>query len=372
MGNFRIISSDDHVFEPADLWTSRMESQFTGRAPRVVRHDDGSDWWYCDGKKVQSTGIGAQAGRRFDDPGSLSVHDTFDNVRPGGYIPEEHVKDMEIDSVDVSVIYPTVGLQLYSVPDGALVTEVFKTYNDWIAEFCRPFPKVLKGIGMLNVDDIESAIGEMERCADLGLVGAMITVYPPEEMGYYRPEYEPLWAAAQDLRMPLSLHVSTNRAGAGLISDVGEILPASLCVLDYWIKLSLAHMIFGGVFERYPKLQVGSVEMELSWAPHFMERMDILYTQRPKERSPYRFKGDMLPSDFFRRNVFLGFQEDALGIQLRHVIGVDSLLWGSDYPHFEGTFPRSRQILEEILVDCAEEEKASIAGGNTARVYGLA
>ena len=135
--------------------------------------------------------------------------------------------------------------------------------------------------------------------------------------------------------------------------------------------MSITDIIFTGVFERYPKLQIGAVEHELSWAPHFLDRIDYNYSQRARGISGCRFKNMMLPSDFFHRNVFLGFQEDALGIKLRDIIGVDTLQWGSDYPHQESTFPRSRQILEEILADCTEEEKAKIAGGNAARIYDL-
>ncbi len=144
-----------------------------------------------------------------------------------------------------------------------------------------------------------------------------------------------------------------------------------MCNIDHWVRTSLASMIYGGVFERYPRLQVGSIEQELSWVPHFLDRLDYNYTQRVRELAPYRYKENMLPSDYFHRNVFLGFQEDALGIRLRDIIGVDSLLWGSDYPHIESTFPRSREILEEILADCTEEEKAKIVGGNAARIYRL-
>ena len=100
--------------------------------------------------------------------------------------------------------------------------------------------------------------------------------------------------------------------------------------------------------------------------------MDYTYTQRaPREEWWNRYTGDLLPSEYFHSNVFLGFQEDALGIKLRDIIGVDNLMWGSDYPHIESTFPRSQQILKEILVDCTEEEKAKIVGGNAARVYHL-
>ena len=131
-------------------------------------------------------------------------------------------------------------------------------------------------------------------------------------------------------------------------------------------------MIFGGVFERFPKLQVGSVEHELSWVPHFLDRIDYTYTQRRGfTATGYRFKEGVLPSEFFHSNCFLGFQEDGLGMKARHIIGVDSLQWGSDYPHSESTFPRSREILEGILLECTEEEKAKIAGSNAARVYNL-
>ena len=111
------------------------------------------------------------------------------------------------------------------------------------------------------------------------------------------------------------------------------------------------------------------MENELGWVPFFLRRIDYTYDQRGFAREGYRFKEDMLPSDYFHRNVFVGFQEDDLGISLRDMIGVDCLQWGSDYPHMESTFPRSQQILEEILVDCTEEEKVKIAGGNAARVY---
>ena len=128
-------------------------------------------------------------------------------------------------------------------------------------------------------------------------------------------------------------------------------------------------MIFAGVFERYPKLKVGVVEYEVSWAPYFMSRMDEFYKNRAVGVHGRRFHGSTLPSDFFRSNIFIGFQEDHVGVQLRHHIGVDNLLWGSDYPHAEGTFPKSREILERILEDVPEEEKAKIAGENTVKLY---
>ena len=372
MPGYRIISSDNHVVEPPDLWQDRIESKFRERAPHTSREEDG-DWWYCDGLKM-GTGFGfggSQTGIRFEDPDDLVTGDRFENVRPGGYIPEEQIKDMDIDGVDLSILYPTLGLLLFKVPDSELLTAVFRTYNDWLGEFCQTSPKRLTGIAMVNVDDVQVSVKELERCRNLGFVGAMITVYPPEGRRYDSPEYDPLWAAAQELEMPLGLHAATNRFGSGEGDRDSNTRFAVAINQDHYVRMSLTDMIYSGVFERYPNLQVGAVEHEVSWAAHFLDRIDYNYDQRAHDRSVYRFKENMVPSDYFRRNVFIGFQEDALGIKLRDIIGVDSLMWGSDYPHHESTFPRSREILEEILRECTEEERAKIAGGNCARVYGI-
>ena len=372
MPSYRVVSSDNHVMEPVDLWTSRSESKFKDRVLHLERLQEG-DWWFCDGLQVSPAAAGAHAGVRFEEPETLTFEARIEDVRPGGYIPEEHVKDMDIDGIDVSIVYPTVAMGLFNVPDSELVTASFRVYNDWAGEFCSSIPQKLKGIAMLNVDEVQVGVKELERCAKMGFVGALIPVDPPPGRTYDKPEYEPLWAAAQDLGMPLSLHVGTGRVAATQEYTVFDNLSASfISNRDHWVRMSLGYIIFSGVFERYPKLQVGSVEHELAWVPHFLERIDNTYTQREREHSRgYRFKGDAVPSDFFHTNVFLGFLEDGLGIEMRNHIGVDQLQWGADYPHAESTFPRSRQILEEILADCTEEDKAKIAGGNCARVYGI-
>lgn len=376
MADYRIISSDSHVIEPPDLWTSRLEPKFRDRAATVIRNSEG-DWWYCEGRRVMGLAPGSQAGVRFEDGGVLTATDTLENVRPGGYIPEEHIKDLDIDGVDVSIVYPSVGLLLYTTPESEFFSDVCRAYNDWVAEFCKPFPNRLKGIAMLNSDDLKGAVKELERCANMGLAGALVSVSPPAEKAYDLPECDPLWAAAQDLLMPLSLHIGTGRPGPGQHRvSTNDLKPHFICNIDQWVRQSLAKMIFSGVFARFPNLFVGSVEHELSWVPHFLERLDYTYTQRARDifrqgRYWDRYTGDMLPSEYFRRNVFVGFQEDGIGIKLRDIIGLDVIQWGNDYPHQESTFPKSREILEEILAECTEEEKAKIVGGNAARVYHL-
>ena len=297
MGSYRIISSDNHVTEPPDLWTSRIAPKFKDRAPHVIRMQDGGDWWVCEDLRLVSYASGSQTGVRFENQDKLTSARPFEDARAGGYIPEEHVKDMDLDGVDVSIVYPTAGALSYSIRDSELLTAIFSAYNDWVAEFCRPFPRRIKGIGVLNVDDVQVGVKEMERCAKMGLVGAITTVYPPGDKPYHSPEYEPLWAADQDLGIPLSLHIGTNRPGPGQeFADQASLTATFLTNVDYWVRTSLGHIIFSGVFERYPKLQVGSVEQELSWVPHFLERMDYTYTQRTFRDNWYRYKEDMIPS----------------------------------------------------------------------------
>jgi predicted TIM-barrel fold metal-dependent hydrolase len=369
MSTYRLISSDSHIIEPPDLWEARIDRKFRDRAPRLV-HEGEHDQWYADGVKFGNIGINQQAGLRFERPEQLTVGGRMATVPLGGLDPHAHVKDMDADTVAGGVLYPSQGLTVYRIPDSALLSAVFRAYNDWLADFCQPYPRRLKGLAMLNVDDVGDAVGEIHRAAQRGLAGAMIPIRPMEHR-YDHPVYEPLWAAAQDLKMPLSLHVGTRRWRPGMNLEAPS-MPTDVVDTsnrEFDMREAIAAMIFGGVFERHPKLHVGAVEFEVAWAPYFMGRMDNVYTERAGGVRGRRFRDDALPSDFFRRNVFISFQEDDLGIQLRTHIGVESLLWGSDYPHAESTFPRSREIVDRILQGVPAVEQAQIAGGNAARLY---
>ncbi len=364
-----VISSDSHVFEPPDLWAKRIDLRFRDRAPHIRRVGDKDDLMIEGDQRLAGIGLILGAGTRFEAPEKISHEGRLEDVHIGAFEPDEHIKDMRIDGVSGEVLYPSLGLFLFKVADSELLSAIFRAYNDWLTEFCSSYPSQLKGIAMINLDDVQDGIRELERTAALGMVGAMISEYPAESRRYDSPEYEPFWAASQDLEMPLSLHTATRRDGRSRGAGATSVRVASERANKvFWPATSLCDMIFAGVFERYPRLKVAVVEFELAWAAHLLGTMDYTYVERQEEAS-YRFKGNALPSDFFHNNVYLGFQEDPVGVRLRDIIGVDSLMWGSDYPHAESTFPRSLEILDKILEGVPEEERAKIVGGNAARLY---
>ncbi len=370
-----MISSDSHIIEPPDLWTERVTGPMAERVPQV-RRESGGDWWYIDGQRSMSF-LGIQTGDRFEkDATELRIEASFDEVRRGAYDPAAFITENETDGVVASVIYPSEALLAYSIPDSELCSLTMATYNDFIAEFCAHDNERLKGIALINVDDVDEAIAEMTRCRNMGIAGAMVSVMPPADQGYDHPRYEPLWSAAVDLDMPLSMHVATGRAltsaSGQTKSDVRSVSEAAFYLQDHFVRKSLGEMIFAGVFERHPKLRVGSVEHEVGWIPFWLFQMDYCYTDRPLRGNWHRFADpDARPSHFFTSNCFVSFQEDAVGVRVRDTFGTHTLMWGSDYPHTESTFPRSREVVAETLADVPDDEYRMIVRDNCAALYGF-
>lgn len=368
-----MISSDSHIIEPPELWVDRMPADLRDRAPQV-RQEDTGDWWYIDGKRSMSF-LGIQTGDRFEkDNRDLVIESRFEDVRPGAYEPARFVEENLLDGIIAQIIYPSQALLCYSIPDSRLCSASMRAYNDFIADFCDYDQSRLKGIALINVDDPDEAVVELTRCKERGLAGGMISVLPPADKAYDNPMYEPLWAAAADLNMPLSMHVATGRASLSAAENatVTQVHQSAFYLQDDFVRKSLGEMIFAGVFERHPDLKVGSVEHEVAWLPFWLAQMDYTYTQRPVRGNWIKFADkDQLPSQFFTSNCFVSFQEDAVGVRTRDVFGVNTLMWGSDYPHTESTFPRSREIVAEILADVPEDEQLLIVRDNAARLYGF-
>lgn len=376
MAAYRVISADSHIVEPPDMYSSRIEPKFRERAPQMERHRTRTgreyDAWYYDGIRVGTVGSVIQAGKRFEDPGGIDFLGIWEDVRKAAYDPHEMLKELEHDGVWGACMQPSQGLFWYHIPDGALLSALCATYNDWIADFCKPAPDRLKGIGMLNVDDVDEACQELERGARLGLVGMFIPVFPLPDRPYRHAIYEKLWWTAQDVNMPLMLHIATTRAGipgCEFTVDVNDLTAAGLANADYWVRYSLTAMVFAGVFDRYPKLQVGTVEHETAWIPHWLKQMDLNYRERPTLTRGWRSRSGMLPSDFWHRNMFAEFMEDDIGVRLISEIGTDNLLWGNDFPHAESTWPQSKEFLDRIFTGAPEDARRKITCDNAARMF---
>ena len=280
-----MISSDSHIIEPPDLFFDRLPPEFHTRGPRP-RSENNLEMWYTDG---YSTGSfqGANPGARFEKrPEELRLGATFEECEDAASDPALYLAESEGDGIWASVIYPTFSMSLYGVPAIDIVDASLRVYNDWIAAFCSEDPARLKGIAVLNVDDPRDAAAELARAHDRGIAGAMITNNPPVDTHYGLPEYDVLWAVAAERHLPISVHVSTDRADPRLGHDgydawrANTIKPSSLMNRDRTVRNAIAAIIFAGVFERYPDLRVGSVESELAWIPFFLDQLDFQYTQR--------------------------------------------------------------------------------------------
>jgi len=378
MAGYKLISADSHIVEPPDMYATRIEPKFRDRAPRMERRKTAAgreyDAWMIDGMQVGTLGAVMQAGQRFDDPSQIDFLGIWDDVRKAAYDPHEMIRENEIDGVWGAAMQPSQGLFWYRLPDSELLSEICRVYNDWISDYCKPYPERLKGIAMLNVDDIEVACHELERAKTLGLVGAFIPVAPLPDKPYRDPIYERVWWTAQDLDMPLLLHIGTPRGGipgCEFTMNIGELTGAGRSTTDYWVRYSLAAMIFAGVFDRYPRLKAGSVEHEMAWIPHWLKQMDFTYVERPVFTKGWKSREGMLPSDYWRRNMFVQFMEDDLGVQLRDKIGVETMMWGSDFPHAESTWPKSQEFLERIFAGVPDEDRRKITSENTAQLFGF-
>ncbi len=372
----RILSADSHIVEPADFWTKYIDKSFLDRAPTAHIDEAGDVQFIVDGDiPLGSVGAPSQAGVRFDDPGKVTFEGKWAEVRPGCAAPGPRLEDMALDGVDGEVIYPTLGARLYGIIDGPLRQACFRAGNDWLAgEFCSADPDRLKGVALLDVDDVPAAVAELGRCVRAGLSGGMIPTYPGEARPYYHSDYDRLWAAAQDLDAPLSFHIAATCAGPGQVSVFTSEwarpdAAAYSATQDYWVRRSLGSMIFAGVFERFPGLRVAVVEHEMSWAPYFLEKLDVTYKEL-SQTAPYRFRDEKLPSDFFRANIYFTFQEDRLGLEaLPAMIGTDTMMFGSDYPHAESTWPNSRRFIDDMLAGVPAEVRRKLVCDNVAKLY---
>ena len=366
-----IVSSDSHLVEPPNLYVERIDRKFRDSAPRVeVR--DGHEWMCVENLGLEVY-VPARAGDRFLPLGVRRQRRTFaEDVRPGAYDPSEWLAENQDDGVYAGTLIPSHALIMYGVKNSDLLSAILRVWNDWVLECASVCPSRLKAIGALNVDDVDYAARELRRLRAAGVGGVLIPVRPLDTKTYDDDDYEPLWAAAEETATPLLLHVATARPQISRSERQGAT--GMICTTDYWVKRALTSMIFAGVFERHPALRMVSVENEGGWAPSWLRRMDWHYLNNFRLNRPgymVKLRDGLLPSDLARRNVMISFCEDDILVTLRHEMGVDQLMWSTDYPHAEGLFPRSRQLGVELFGDIPCDERAKLIRENAIRLFGF-
>jgi predicted TIM-barrel fold metal-dependent hydrolase len=373
-GDYRLISTDDHVIEPPDVWEGRLEKRFQERAPRVV-DVDGEERWLFDGDKLVNLGLTVMAGKQFEEYSPKAAR--LCEMLPGCYDPKARLADMDRDGVEAQVLFPTVpgmgGEVLAEAKDMELALRCLQTYNDWLADtWCAANPKRLIGQMIVPFWDIDLAVKEFQRGVALGHKALSLPNDPPRlgfpELG--APYWDRLWDAVEEAGLPVSIHVDEgcHRRSQRLAGGQGASATVFLTVAPTANLKVLADLLFSGVLERHPKLRFLSAEGGVGWLAYFVQRADEVYRKhRHWSRPPIREK----PSFYFRRQIFANFLDDAAGLTCRHNIGVDNLMFETDYPHSDTTFPRSREIAAELFKEVPADETRKIVRDNAIRFFDL-
>ena len=356
LADFAFVSADSHVNEPPELFATRMPKALRERAPRV-EVVNGVPCLVVEGMRPRKLPAGRIA---------LSGED-LERAHAGGWDPKLRIRDQDRDGVAAEVVFPTLSLQSsFSTPDPALQIALARAYNDWVAEVFAPHPDRFAAAAIIPMLGVEAACEEAKRVHALGLR----TLFLParvESRPYNRPDYDRFWGLASELGLPLTFH-----AGSGHEPRI-ESGPGG-AVINYLLGAQidgphvLLHLAAGGVLDRFPRLRIVAVETGASWLAWVMTQMDEIYEKHHMWASP---KLSLRPSDFVRRQCHVTFQNDPVGVANRVFTGTEPLLWGSDYPHHEGTWPHSHQVAERQLEGVPDAEKRMILGGTAARIFGF-
>ena len=376
--NYRIISADDHIdlqWLPKDLWQKRVAAEWRERAPKVVDTPDGP-CWVCSGDRWDPWGgrrgaAGAQGGRR-------TALEKGGVLEPGVLRPTTtalRLADMDRDSVDATVMYGPIVPLLIADPE--LRRVCYRAYNEWLAEFCATASDRLVGAGLIPIDDAKSAADEVRHLKQLRLRTGMFLA-ARVEVPLWDDSWEPLWDAAAETGIVIGFHL-----GGGLrtvtfsgpkASDPGNMGVRVACS-TLQMDEPLAAVIFSGALERHPKLKIVLAETGIGWLPYMVERMDDSYQRFLDAGDFWRAHGGlqltMAPSAYFRRQVWATFQIDHVGLRLIDVLGDDRVMWASDYPHADSTWPESQQAIAANFKDVADPARRRILCDNARALYGL-
>ena len=333
----RRISADSHMTEPPDLWEKRLPPAFRDRAPRF-------------GNAVSSG----------------------PNVRAGGWDPYERLKDQAYDGISAEVLYPTRGTAGWVTGDPELDEACCRVYNDWLIEFCSVAPHRFWGLAMIALWNIDHAVRELERCRKAGLRGAAIGLAPPDDLLYGSEHYERFWAACQDLRMSVNMHIIS---GPGRIKFSPQqrsgLMPDGAMGHKWECMKAAGNMIAAGVFERYPGLNLVAAEAGVGWIPFFAQEFDYYQMSFPPSAMGLGRQREIPrpPSEYIYRNVYGAFIQDLVGCKLLPEYGADTFMWSNDYPHSACIWPGATKFIAQDLGHVDAKTRAKVLALNAARLY---
>ncbi len=359
---YRLVSADSHVNEPPDLFSKRVPPGLLDRAPRVERFDEGDAWLIEGVSDPINFGMNACAGLP---PEEMKGWAKFEDIRRGGWDPLARLLEMDRDGVDAEVLYPTPRLAnaIIANPDREYHVAMIRAYNDWLSEYVERAPARFAGLAILPNRGADTALAEIDRMKGRsGIRGLMMGCYPN---GSLRPEPEDdaVWERLQDLGVPINIHVALTQS----------MPSAHTAKLPGWGRLfdapnRMVQLIFDGVFDRHPGLQVVFAEVDCGWVPYVKEQMDNNY-QRLEPVSHFGLSAP--PSVYIERHFHFAFITDPLGISLRDRIGCERILWSTDYPHISADWPNSRRTLQAAFSGVPESEQTLILADNAVRLYGF-
>ncbi len=373
---YNYISGDTHLEVPAQRWTRRVPEKFRDRAPRNIRLANGADGFLIEGQPVRENAFDLYGGKGRDAWGPFGQ--TYEST-PGTASAQDRLKCLDLDGMDAEVMFPAVvtGPRAWrSVRDDDAYLALVRAYNDFIAEeYAAEAPDRLIPVGVIPAASVAKAIEEMQYCARLGLKAVMLTSFPNGK-GHPTLEDDAFWSEALRLRMPITIHVDLDRSGpnagplltyekqagvADIAGQVGRFAQRG--------AVNAVQMILAGVFDRFPDLRILMAENQIGWVPTFMTVADERYDRHlawAEELLAFKALPNGHPSEYVRRHILWGFQRDPAGVELRHWMGLENLIGGSDFPHQESEYPNSMKVIEQNFQNVPESERHAMVCGNIA------
>ena len=373
--NYGLISVDDHVQEHPEVWTDRMsKSKWGDRIPQVERQPDGTECWVLDGEKLPLAGV-ASAGAVMAD--RALEPQRWEDVPRSAYVPTERLKAMDSDGVDYSALYPTVaglaGETFGRIKDEELELACVQAYNDWLIEEWasaseRFIPQCLVPLSPISetVNEIKRAVGKGHK----GVVFPAVPMHLRDVPHINEPDYDPIWATCQELEVPVCFHSgSSTQLQLPAYSGLSPGLASALSALTRPVSsvMVVANFLYSRILLRYPNLKIVFAETTLSWGAYEIETADHQF-----ERQRLNLEGyDLKPSEMFRRQCYFTGWFDRMAVESRRYLGVDNIMWETNFPLSTSTWPNSRDYIAKSFQGVPQDERAKMLWGNAAELYNL-